>query len=105
MTGGGVLRAAGEGAARAEGAITIDTVPAVLDAGADLLAGAGSEVEVDLSGITEFDSAALGVLLEWRRRSAVRGAQLAYTGLPPKLLTLATLYGVADLLGVAPAAG
>lgn len=87
------------------GAITIDHVAQVLDAGADLLAAAGgSDVDIDLSDLRDFDSAALGVFFEWQRRLDSRGTRLRYHNLPHKLQALAALYGVDTLLGQATSA-
>lgn len=105
MNGAEVLRADGSGRFRVDGAITIDSAPAVLASGSTLLATAGNEtVEVDLAGLTDFDSAAIGVFFEWQRRSAAGGPGIRYLNLPQKLVTLATLYGV-DALLMAPANG
>ena len=57
-------------------------------------------VVVDLSGLTEFDSSAVSVLLELARR---RGAPVTASNPPAKLAELAELYGVAELLFGAPA--
>lgn len=103
MTVASVLRAEGSGRFRIDGAITIESAPAVLESGAALLASAGVDaVEVDLSGLTDFDSAVLGVMFEWTRRTAAGGPRIRYDNLPPKLATLARLYGV-DVLLAAPA--
>ena len=60
-----------------------------------------SDPAVDLSGLKRFDSALLAVLLELRRRAGAT----RFVGAPDKLLALARLYGVEDLLfGSAPGA-
>ena len=53
---------------------------------------------VDASGLTDFDSSALAVLLACRREAMASGQSWAVTGLPPKLQALADLYGVMPLL-------
>jgi phospholipid transport system transporter-binding protein len=58
----------------------------------------GPEVIVDLSGVTEVDSAAVSLLLEWRRAAAAANRRIAYTNVPANLQSLADLYGVAGLL-------
>jgi phospholipid transport system transporter-binding protein len=58
----------------------------------------GPEVVVDASGLSRFDSAALAVLLEFRRESLALGKRFSIRGLPPQLGDLAKLYGVAELL-------
>lgn len=56
-------------------------------------------VTVDASHLKQFDSAALAVLLDCRRLATALGRPLIVRGMPPKLLALATLYGVEALLG------
>lgn len=63
----------------------------------------GSEVLVDATALTRFDSSALAVLLECRRDCLLDGKTFAVRGLAPRLRELAELYGLADLL-TAPAA-
>ena len=63
-----------------------------------------TEVALDASALTRFDSAALAVLLELRRQSLARGLEFSVLGLPAPLASLAALYGVSELLGQASAA-
>jgi phospholipid transport system transporter-binding protein len=58
-------------------------------------------VVVDLQGVTEVDSAAVSLLLEWRRAAASAKRRIEFTHLPANLKSLAALYGVAELLGEA----
>ncbi len=55
-----------------------------------------SDVVVDASALSRFDSAALAVLLAFRREAV--GKRFSITGLPARLGDLATLYGIAELL-------
>lgn len=59
---------------------------------------------LDAGDLITFDSSALAVLLELQRMAARTGKTLALQGLSPRLLALATLYGVASLLGASTAA-
>ena len=58
-------------------------------------------VVVDASGLQQFDSAALAVLLECQRLAASWGKGFAVKHPPAKLQSLARLYGVDGLVGVA----
>ena len=58
----------------------------------------GLAVEVDASSLKHFDSSALAVLLEFRRASVAIGKRFEIRGLSPRLLDLAGLYGVSELL-------
>jgi len=81
-----------------EGPITVDTVPAMVgELENHLFKGAS---QLDLSNATEVDSSAVALLLEWQRQAESRGIHLTWTGVPPALQKLATLYGVQELLTV-----
>lgn len=58
----------------------------------------GPQVVVDATGLSRFDSAALAVLLEFRRESLALGKRFSILGLPARLGDLATLYGIIELL-------
>ncbi|WP_296448149.1 STAS domain-containing protein [Rhodoferax sp. UBA5149] len=58
----------------------------------------GPEVVVDATVLSRFDSAALAVLLEFRRESLALGKRFSVRGLPARLGDLAALYGIAELL-------
>jgi phospholipid transport system transporter-binding protein len=58
--------------------------------------GTGALV-VDASALKNFDSSAIATLLELRRQAA--GRAFSVSGAPKAMVELATMYGVADLLG------
>ena len=66
-----------------------------------LKSGAEAEVVVDATALARFDSSALAVLLELRRESLAIGKRFAVQGLPVRLGSLATLYGIVDLVPAA----
>lgn len=83
-----------------EGPLTFGSLPRVL-AEAEAFATRAdlpARLTIDFSRVTEVDSSALALLLEWRRAAARRGAQLAFVNLPPNLVALATLYGIEQLV-------
>jgi phospholipid transport system transporter-binding protein len=82
-----------------EGAITLDTVPAFMGAVEEQL-GQGARV-VDFREVTEVDSAAVALALEWLRWSAGNNAGLRLANLPAAMQNLARLYGVSELLQAA----
>ena len=61
-----------------------------------------TQIVADASALLRFDSSALAVLLECRRQALAMGKTFAVQGLPARLLELATLYGVAELLPAPP---
>lgn len=78
------------------GRLTIATVPALFEAGLQYLAR--EDLLVDFSAVEAVDSAAVSMLLGWLRAAQRNQRTLHVTGLPDDLLSLARLYGVADLL-------
>jgi phospholipid transport system transporter-binding protein len=91
-----VLREGGE--LRVEGAVTIVTVVGMVARGAALF-NHDNQV-VDLGGVTEVDSSAVSMLLEWQREGKRHGRRMRFTNTPPKLQSLVRLYGVADLVNM-----
>lgn len=82
-----------------QGAVNISNVVAVRDEARRLLTA--PHVTVDLSGLTEVDSTAISLLLEWRRAAQRENRKIEYINLPDNLRSLAALYGVSELLGEA----
>lgn len=58
----------------------------------------GPDVVVDAATLERFDSSALAVLLEFRRASVALGKGYEIRSLSSRLVDLARLYGVAELL-------
>jgi phospholipid transport system transporter-binding protein len=84
-----------------EGAVTVGTVPSLLDAGAAQLRD-GVEV-VDFAAVTEVDSAAVALALAWLRAAHASGRTLRFANLPRAMENLARLYAIDGLLPLAPA--
>jgi phospholipid transport system transporter-binding protein len=57
-----------------------------------------TEVEIQAGQLTDFDSAALAVLLACRREAESLSKTLKFKQFPAKLRELALLYGVSELL-------
>lgn len=82
-----------------QGPITLDNVVSLLAEGNGRFTSA--EVSLDLSAVTEVDSSALSLLLEWRREAGRNGRSIRFLNLPANLRSLAQLYGVTELIGEA----
>ena len=80
-----------------QGPVTAENVVSLLAQGLERFTA--PSVTVDLSGVTEVDSTALSLLLEWRREAVRDGRVIRYRNLPASLKSLAELYGVTELLG------
>ena len=89
-----------------QGALSFETLPGVLAESVQYAERPDlpSKLTIDFSGITGVDSSAVALLLEWRRQAQRRGKTLVFVNLPPNLLALAKLYGVAELIQPAAAA-
>lgn len=81
---------------RITGAVTMRTVTDALAESERLFDQ--PHVVVDLGGITELDSSAISLLLEWRRAAQAAKRRVDFVNLPPNLKSLADLYGVSELL-------
>ncbi len=83
-----------------DGALSFESLPKVLEKSREYTARQDlpDRLTIDFSGITEVDSSAVALLLEWRREAARRGKTLQFVNLPANLLALADLYGVSGLL-------
>ena len=79
-----------------EGSITIDNVVSVVANGVALFDG--EDVTIDLGRVTEADSAAVSLLLEWQREAARRHLQIRFFNMPQNLKSLMQLYGVSELI-------
>jgi phospholipid transport system transporter-binding protein len=66
---------------------------------------ARGDLDFDLSAVTEVDSAAVALLLEWQRQAIARGDRLRLAGVPADIASLARLYGVDSLLDLGRAEG
>ena len=71
-------------------------------AAAGIQAIRGGDYAFDLSAVRTCDSSAVAVVLAWQREAQASGRRLALAGLPPALVSLATVYGVAPLLDLDP---
>jgi phospholipid transport system transporter-binding protein len=58
----------------------------------------GPEIHVNLSGVTEADSSAVGLLLAWVRDAAASGRQVRFENLPSNLKSLISLYDVGEFI-------
>ncbi|HZF20047.1 MAG TPA: STAS domain-containing protein [Burkholderiales bacterium] len=79
-----------------EGALTLASVSGLAGAVRDRLKQ-GAHV-IDFRGVTEVDSAAVALALEWLRQAAESGSALRFINLPGAMQDLAKLYGVSELL-------
>ena len=82
-----------------EGPVTLAGVTALLAEGSRSFEG--TPVVVDFSGVTEADSSAISLMLEWTRRMHGGNRQIFFANLGESLVSIANLYGVEDLIPIA----
>lgn len=90
---------------RISGALTVREVP---DAFAESKAGlgrGGMPAEIDLSSVSDTDSSALALMLEWASWARRAGVDTVFRDPPESLRVLAGLSDVAGLLGWAEEGG
>ena len=84
------------------GRLTMETVAALHDA--DLQPGGDGTLVIDMARVEAVDSAAVSLLLSWLRRAQRGNVTLSFSNVPDNLLSLARLYGVAEMLPLGDAA-
>lgn len=72
----------------------------VLQLEKDGLSNLASLQIVDCINLKDFDSTVLTVLLAWQKKLQADGLQISVQNAPEKLTVLASVYGVAELLGL-----
>jgi phospholipid transport system transporter-binding protein len=92
-----VLRSEGPGQLALSGPLVFSTASDLLDVSRGVFA-AGAATSIDLAGVTRVDSAGLALLLEWLRWGWAEGRAVRFTALPEKLLAIARLSGVEEML-------
>ncbi|MDD3354288.1 STAS domain-containing protein [Zoogloea sp.] len=81
------------------GPVTLATVASMVEEGGRQVTA--NDTVLDLSGVTQVDSAALALLLGWTRAARAAGRQIRFQGAPAALVSLASLYDVDTLLPLA----
>lgn len=82
------------------GAMTMTQVNALLMQSSAL--SVTNELEVDLAEVTDVDTTTISLLFEWLRQACGRKSRVTFVHLPENLVSLATLYGVLELLPQSP---
>jgi len=77
--------------------LNAETVTALLDRSEELFKGA-TQLDLDLAGVPEGDSAGLALLIEWLRLAKQHQQELHFANLPTQIAALAKISEVEDLL-------
>lgn len=73
------------------GELGFETVRSLLMSSGTRFTGAGPQFEVDLSGVTQGDSAGLALLIEWLKLATRLGKTVRFTRVPAQLRALAQI--------------
>jgi len=73
------------------GELGFDTVEGLLATSAPRFAAASGSFDVDLSGVTQSDSAGLALLIEWTGMADRAGKKVRFTRVPDQLRALARI--------------
>jgi phospholipid transport system transporter-binding protein len=78
------------------GGMTLEVASRLLAEGSAVVAS--RDMVVDLAGVEAVDSSALAVIFGWMRAAKQQGRAVKLVHPPTQLMSLAELYGVAELL-------
>ena len=78
------------------GAVTIDNVVTVAERG--IVMFDRENLIIDLGPVTDVDSSAVSMLLQWEREARRRNRQIRFENVPQKLQSLIRLYDVSELI-------
>jgi len=78
------------------GDVVVGSAKAILTASQNF--AISSDTAVDFAQVTDIDTTALSLILEWKRRAQTENKTLSFVNLPANLNSLATLYGVSELI-------
>ncbi len=92
------LESLGEGRFRVSGVLDASTATEVLEQSESRFAQA-PQIDVDLGGVGESDSAGLALLIEWLRMARQSGKQIHFENVPAQIAALARISEVEDLIG------
>jgi phospholipid transport system transporter-binding protein len=85
-----------DGCAEVSGPMTMAGASALLAEGEAAIAA--NALAFDLAAVTDMDSSCLAVVFGWMRAATAAGKSLRLLNPPQNMLSLAAVYGVADLL-------
>jgi phospholipid transport system transporter-binding protein len=78
------------------GPLTLETARALFDRG--LQPNGSASLVVDLARVDAVDSAGVSLMLSWLREAQRSNIALCFSNIPDNLMSMARLYGVADML-------
>ncbi len=89
---------ASDGDYRLQGVLDFVTVPQLLTESENIFKQNNSDIHIDLSGVTQSNSAGLGLLLEWVCRAQAQNKSIRFQNIPAELAAIANAGEVMPLL-------
>lgn len=80
------------------GELSLETVPGLLERGAEIMGRGARAVELDLREVTRADSAGLALMIEWMRAAHRHHKNIVFRNVPPQILAMAKISGLEDIL-------
>ena len=87
------IQVSAEGLVKIEGILDFNTVKSLKNQTIGLFKGA-SEIQFDLSAVSQSNSAALALMLEWLKIAEKNQVSLSFSNFPEHLRQLARVYGI-----------
>ena len=87
----------GDGRFALRGDVSFRTAEAILRSSDRLFKGK-SDLELDLTDVSQTDSAGLALLLEWMRKAAATGCEIRFANIPEKMQAIAIASDLDDFL-------
>ncbi len=91
------LRTGPEGRLLLEGDLNFNTVVRLLGEFRSLL-DQGTDIQVDLQGVSRADSAGLALLVEWMRNAKAVGKSIQFLNIPQQMLAIARVSSLDQVL-------
>ncbi len=79
-----------------DGPVTFDTVPSLVGAASEHFRGGVGTI--DFSRVTEIDSSAVALALEWLRQGEAANVKIRFVHVPKSMQNLGKLYGVSEIV-------
>ncbi|MFN3235021.1 MAG: lipid asymmetry maintenance protein MlaB [Gammaproteobacteria bacterium] len=83
---------------KVSGDVVFNTVNAIINASAPLLKSISGDILVDLNNVDRVSSAALALLMNWKRFAKSQHKNIQFLNVPDKLQSIAQVCGVKNLL-------
>lgn len=93
------IQVTSDGLVKIEGALDLNTVKSLKKQTIGLFNGV-SEIQFDLSAVSQSNSAALALMLEWLKAAQKNQASLSFSNFPEHLRQLARVYGIEQDLNI-----